>query len=243
MKITQLKTYILENPGPRKFVFVKVETDEGLYGWGEGTLEMKQNTVVAAVRDLEQFVLGEDPTRIDYIWQRMYRHGFWRGGVAILSAISAIEHALWDITGKAFGQPVYKLLGGAVRDFIPCYTDCGRPDQALQFMEDGWRAFKSGPRGWTRDGLIPNELKIQRETAKGFEALREACGEDVALMCDAHGRPRPSLAIKIGRALEPYDLLFLEEAVPPDNVANLDVVRRAEDGPGDRRARRSSASP
>ena len=227
MKVTELRTYILENPGPRKFVFVKVMTDEGLYGWGEATLEMKQNTVVAAVRDLEQFVLGEDPTRIDYIWQRMYRHGFWRGGVAILSAISGIEQALWDITGKAYGQPVYKLLGGALRDFVPCYTHCGQPEQALRYMEEGWRAFKGGPRGWTRDGLIPNELQIQRQTASTFKAMRDACGEDVALMCDAHGRPRPGLAIKIGRALEPYNLLFLEEAVPPDNVANLRLVRDA----------------
>ncbi len=227
MKVTALKTYILENSGPRKFVFVKVETDEGLHGWGEGTLEMKHNTVVAAVGDLKQFVLGEDPTRVDYVWQRMYRHGFWRGGVVILSAISAIEQALWDVTGKAFGQPVYRLLGGAVRDFIPCYTHCGQPEQAQRFMEEGWRAFKSGPRGWTREGPIPDERRIERESARGFEALRQACGEEVALMCDAHGRPRPSLAIKIGRALEPYNLLFLEEPVPPDNVANLRVVRQA----------------
>ena len=108
---------------------------------------MKQGTVVAAVKDLEGFVIGQDPTRVDFLWQRMYRHGFWRGGVAILSALSGIEQALWDITGKAFDQPVYKLLGGAVRDYIPCYTHCGDAERALQLMEDGWRAFKSGPRG------------------------------------------------------------------------------------------------
>ncbi|HEV2126059.1 MAG TPA: enolase C-terminal domain-like protein, partial [Chloroflexota bacterium] len=227
MKVTAIKPYILENPGPRKFVFIKLETDEGLHGWGEGTCEMKQNTVVAAVRDLEQFVIGEDPTRVDYIWQRMYRHGFWRGGVAILSAISGIEHALWDITGKAYGQPVYKLLGGAVRDFIPCYTHCGRPEQALALMEEGWRAFKSGPRGWRQQGIVPTERVVVCETAEAFAAMRDACGEEVELMCDAHGRPRPSLAIRIGHALEPYNLLFLEEAVPPDNVQNLELVREA----------------
>jgi galactonate dehydratase len=227
VKITEIRTYILEDRGPRKFVFVKVVTDEGLHGWGEGTLEMKQNTVAAAVRDLEQFLIGEDPTRVDYLWQRMYRHGFWRGGVAILSAISGLEQALWDITGKAYGQPVYKLLGGAVRDFIPCYTHCGRPDQARQYMEQGWRAFKSGPRGWRRDGLVPTEREVVRESARAFQELREACGDEVELMCDAHGRPRPSLAIRIGKALEPYGLLFLEEAVPPDNPQNLRLVRDA----------------
>jgi L-alanine-DL-glutamate epimerase-like enolase superfamily enzyme len=118
MKISEVKTYIMDSPG-RDYLFVKISTDEGIHGWGEGTLEMRQGTVAAAVHDLEGFVVGEDPTRIDFLWQRMYRHGFWRGGVAILSAISAIEHALWDITGKAYGQPVYKLLGGAVRDYQP----------------------------------------------------------------------------------------------------------------------------
>src|SRR5581483_12193826 len=158
MKVTEIKTYVLESPG-REYVFVKVLTDEGLHGWGEGTLEMKQGTVVAAVRDLQGFVVGEDPTRIEYLWQRMYRHGFWRGGVAILSAISAIEQALWDITGKAYGQPVYKLLGGAVRDYVPCYTHCGQPERALQLVEEGWRAFKFGVGGPHREApIVEREL-------------------------------------------------------------------------------------
>jgi galactonate dehydratase len=226
MKITEVKTYVMESPG-RDYVFIKVLTDEGLHGWGEGTLEMKQGTVVAAVRDLEGFLLGQDPTRVDFLWQRMYRHGFWRGGVAILSAISGLEQALWDITGKAYGQPVYKLLGGAVRDYIPCYTHCGEPEQALKLMEEGWRGFKSGPRGARRGDRVVDERELVRETAKAYAALREACGEDVELMCDVHGRLRPPAAIRLGKALEPYGLLFLEEAVPPDNVQSLKRVREA----------------
>jgi galactonate dehydratase len=241
MKITEVKTYIMDSPG-REYVFVKIETDEGLHGWGEGTLEMKQGTVVAAVKDLEGFIVGQDPTRVDFLWQRMYRHGFWRGGVAILSALSGIEQALWDITGKAFGQPVYKLLGGAVRDYIPCYTHCGDPERALQLMEEGWRAFKSGPRGRarrpagaqetrearaTRGPQVVDERTLVDETAKAYDALRRACGEEVELMCDVHGRLRPSAAIRLGRALEPYGLLFLEEAVPPDNILSLKRVREA----------------
>ena len=228
MKITDVKTFIMESPG-REYVFVKISTDEGLHGWGESTLEMKQGTVVAAVKDLQGFIIGQDPTRIDFLWQRMYRHGFWRGGVAILSALSGIEQALWDITGKAFGQPVYKLLGGAVRDYIPCYTHCGDPERAVQLMEEeGWRAFKSGPRGarrGTRQAV--DERELVRETARAYDALRQACGDEVQLMCDVHGRLRPSAAIRLGQALQPYDLLFLEEAVPPDNILSLKRVREA----------------
>ncbi|HEX2186278.1 MAG TPA: galactonate dehydratase [Chloroflexota bacterium] len=225
MKITEVKTYVLESPG-REYVFVKILTDEGLHGWGEGTLEMKQATVVAAVQDLQGFIIGEDPTRIDYLWQRMYRHGFWRGGVAILSAISGIEQALWDITGKAYGQPVYKLLGGAVRDYIPCYTHTGDPEQALKYMEDGWKAFKFGPRG-RRGATAVDERQLVTETAAAYERMRQAVGDEVELMCDVHGRLRPAAAIRLGKALEPYRLLFFEEPVPPDNIQNLRPVREA----------------
>jgi len=225
VKIVEIKTHILESAG-REYVFVKVQTDEGIHGWGEGTLEMKQGTVAAAVNDLRGFVLGEDPTRVDLLWQRMYRQGFWRGGVAILSGISAIEQALWDITGKAYGQPVYKLLGGAVRDYIPCYTHCGDPPRALQYMEDGWRAFKFGVGGGRRAGPIV-ERDLVRETGRQAEALRQAVGDEVELMCDAHGRLRPSVAVRVGKALEPVNLLFYEEPVPPDNVQALRTVRDA----------------
>src|SRR5438105_13738054 len=120
----------------------------------------------------------------------MYRHGFWRGGEAVLSAVSAIEQALWDITGKAYGQPVYKLLGGAVRDYIPCYTHTGNPDQARQFMEQGWRAFKFGPGhpGQRETGV--DERQLVQHTAQAYARMREACGADVELMCDVHGRLR-----------------------------------------------------
>ena len=186
---------------------------------------MKQGTVVAAVRDLEGFVLGEDPTRVDFLWQRIYRQGFWRPGVAILSAISAIEQALWDITGKAYGQPVYKLLGGAVRDFIPCYTHCGQPDRAVELMGQGWRAFKGGPAG-RRDDHVVDEREVVRESARAYEAMRRAVGASVELMCDCRGRPAQRR--RSGSAgLEPFDLSFFEEPVPPDNLLALKNVRAA----------------
>lgn len=226
MKITEVKTHVMESPG-REYVFVKISTDEGLFGWGESTLEMKQDTVVAATRDLEGYILGEDPTRPQYLWQRMYRQGFWRGGAAILSAISGIEQALWDITGKAYGQPVYKLLGGAVRDYIPAYTHCGDPERAQVLMSEGWTAFKSGLAKGVDHPEIIDERELTRSTAHAFEQMRRACGDDVELMCDVHGRLRPSAAIRLGHALEPYDLSFYEEPVPPDNVQSLRPVRDA----------------
>src|SRR5215212_11456842 len=185
MKIRDVKTYVMASPG-RDYVFVKVTTDEGLYGWGEGTLERKERTVATAVEDLKVFLIGEDPTRIDYLWQRMYRHAFWRGGEVVLSAMSGIEQALWDITGKAYGQPVYKLLGGAVRDYIPCYTHTGDPARAKELMKQGWNAFKSGPGhpGQRESGV--DERQLIRYTAHAYARMREAVGPDVALMCDVH---------------------------------------------------------
>jgi len=223
VKIREIATHVMASPN-RDYVFVKVATDEGIHGWGEGTLERKQRTVATAVEDLKPFLLGEDPTRIDYLWQRMYRHGFWRGGEVVLSAISAVEQALWDVTGKAYGQPVYKLLGGAVRDFIPCYTHTGDPAVARELMGQGWRAFKSGP--FFRGERL-EEREIVRRAARQFETMRQAVGPDVLLMCDCHGKFRPATAIRLGKALEPYDLFFFEEPTPPDNPLSIKPVREA----------------
>src|SRR5580693_3333301 len=128
MKITAVKPLVV-HAEMRNWIFVKVETDQpGLYGWGEASLEWKTRSVVGAVQDFEPMILGEDPTRIEHIYQKMYRQSFWRTGVIGLSAISGIEQACWDILGKTLGQPVYKLLGGAVRDTVRMYTHLGGGD-------------------------------------------------------------------------------------------------------------------
>ena len=122
MKITNVKTLVV-NAEMRNWVFVKVETDQaGLYGWGEASLEWKTRAVVGAVEDFAPMLLGEDPERIEFLYQKMYRQSFWRLGVIGLSAISGIEQALWDILGKSLGKPVYQLLGGQVRDKVRMYT-------------------------------------------------------------------------------------------------------------------------
>ena len=136
MKITAIKTIVV-NAEMRNWVFVKIETSEaGLYGWGEASLEWKTRAVVGAVADFAPMLIGEDPSRIEFLYQKMYRQSFWRLGVIGMSAISGIEQALWDLRGKVLGEPVYKLLGGAVRDKVRMYTHLGGGD-----MNDIW--------GWT----------------------------------------------------------------------------------------------
>jgi galactonate dehydratase len=220
MKITAIKT-VEAFGGRQTWLFVHVETDAGITGIGEASLEGKEKAVVAAVDELARFIMGRDPTRIEQNWQIMYRHGFWRGGVVLNSALSGIEQALWDITGKELGVPVYRLLGGACRDKVQLYTHCGgrTPDEqarhAADLVAQGWGALKVGSIGF--EGY-PNEGQCIQATADKVKATRDAVGPDVILAMDAHGRHTPSQAIKLARALEPYDLLFLEEPVPPDNV-------------------------
>ena len=241
MKITGLKTAVV-NAEMRNWVFVKVETDEGLYGWGEASLEWKTRSLVGAVEDFAPMVIGEDPTRIEHLYQKMYRQSFWRVGVIGLSAISAIEQACWDILGKSLGQPVYKLLGGAVRDKVRMYTHLGGGDmravyesqlsddskvfvdRALEVVEKGYSAVKV---------LITppteplNPIAAYRYAEKMMAALREAVGEGIDIMIDCHGRHSLGNAIEFCRILAPYRPYFIEEPVPPDNVDVLVEVRRA----------------
>ena len=179
---------------------------------------------MAAVEELSRFLIGRDPTRIEQNWQIMYRHGFWRGGVVLNSALSGIEQALWDVSGKELGVPAYRLLGGAARDRIQLYNHCGgrTPDElalnAQALVEKGWRALKIGSLGFES---FATDRACVEATAERVRVMREAVGPDVLIMMDAHGRHRPGQAIRMIRALEPYDLFFFEEPVPPDNIDAL----------------------
>jgi galactonate dehydratase len=149
MKITGLKTVVV-NAEMRNWIFVKVETDQdGLHGWGEASLEWKTRSVVGAVEDFAPLVLGEDPTRIEHLYQKMYRQSFWRLGVIGMSAISGIEQACWDILGKWLHQPVYRLLGGAVRDRVRMYTHLGGGD--MRAAHRVWPPIKPAPRPTVSD--------------------------------------------------------------------------------------------
>lgn len=242
MKITSVKTIIV-NAQMRNWIFVKVETDQaGLWGWGEASLEWKTRAVAGAVADLEPMLIGEDPARIEFLYQRMYRQSFWRGGVIGMSAISGIEQALWDIRGKVLNMPVYNLLGGKVRDRVRMYTHLGGGDMQavyeaqrqadVQHMVDLAQSVVA--RGYTavKVLLTPpteslNSIAAYRDAAWRMEKLRVALGDDIDIMVDCHGRHSPGNAIEFCRVLAPYRPLFIEEPVPPENVDAMVEVRRA----------------
>ena len=231
MKITNV-TAIPASSSPRgqarNYVFVKVETDEGITGWGEATAGPL--AVATMVDEFGEVLIGKDPSRIEQHWQTLYHHFHVRGGVVQLSAISGIEIALWDIKGQALGVPVYELLGGKMREKIWCY---GRWDgltpelaveNALRHTDEGLTALKGDP--FDHRGLfIP--IEAERIAIKKLEAVREAVGDDVELLVEVHGRLAPADAIRIGNAMEPYRPFVYEEPVPPQNLDALARVAEA----------------
>ena len=239
MKITAIKTLVV-NAEMRNWIFVKVETDQpGLWGWGEASLEWKTRAVVGAVEDLASMAVGEDPTRIEHLYQKLYRQSFWRLGVIGMSAVSGIEQACWDILGKSLGLPVYKLLGGAVRDRVRMYTHLGggnmkavyetfdpQPliDLAQKVVADGYTAVKVVCVPYSEPLMSPSYVK---RFAQAIERLRLAVGDDIDIMIDFHGRTYPAMAIEYINAVADFKPFFCEEPVPPENVAALREVREA----------------
>jgi galactonate dehydratase len=221
MKITAVKPYLMRAV-ERNWLFVKIETDAGRHGWGEASLELKERTVAQAVTDLEPFLVGEDPTRIERLWQIVYRHGFWRGGVVLNSALSGIDQALWDLTGKAYGVPVYKLLGGAMRDRIRLYAH-GGPDIIPAIREAGFTAVKWGPGVST---ATCRHHEVAEKFAENVRAMRAAGGPETDLMIDNHGTSPPHQAIQMLAAVDDLGLLFFEEPCPPDNPDAIEPILR-----------------
>ncbi|AWH88947.1 galactonate dehydratase [Limnobaculum parvum] len=212
MKITKLTTYRL---APR-WMFLKVETDEGVTGWGEPVIEGRARSVEAAVHELSEMIIGQDPARINDIWQTLYRGGFYRGGPILMSAISGIDQALWDIKGKVLGVPVYQLLGGLVRDKIKAYSWVGgdRPSDVISGIKTlkniGFDTFKLN--GCEEMGIIDNSRKVDEAVAVVAE-IREAFGNSIEFGLDFHGRVDAPMAKILIKELEPYRPLFIEEPV------------------------------
>ena len=176
MKITEIKTFKMQGGG-RNWLFVKVMTDEGVHGWGEATLERHERAVEESVHVLEKALVGRDPTEIERNWQIMYRHFFWRAGVILGSAISGIDQALWDVTGKIYNQPVYKLLGGQVRDRVRAYGHWEdlRPDPALQDPTAGLLPISAADGRWAR---VHSE---RRMSWRRFARRSGTCAKSLAL--------------------------------------------------------------
>ena len=256
MKIAAVRTVVC-NAEMRNWVFVRVETDQpGLWGWGEGSLEWKTRSVVGAVEDFVPMLLGEDPTRIEHLYQKLYRQSFWRVGVIGLSAISAIEQACWDILGKSLGQPVYKLIGGAVRDRVRMYTHLGGGDMRAVYETQAAadpaifveRALEVVARGYNAVKVLItpptealNSIAAYRYAERMMAALRDAVGESVDIMVDCHGRHSLANALEFCRVLAPFRPYFVEEPVPPENVDVMAEVRKMSPVPiatGERRVTR-----
>lgn len=225
MKITDIRTVHLGAPADershldRNWTFVLVDTDTDIQGVGECTLHRMSRAASEAVDQLKSLLIGQDPRRVEHLWQQMYRHPFWRGGIVLSAALSGIDQALWDIAGKSAGMPVYRLLGGPVRDRIWCYA---RPDgaqthveQAIKAKEQGFTAFKFGP--GEPSGPMTDDILVKSAVSSAGE-IRAAVGPDMRLMIDFHGRLSPIGATKVLEALRPYDLFFVEELIPPDHV-------------------------
>lgn len=233
MKITSVRAIpasVVVNPAraiSRTFIFVKIETDAGITGWGEAT--SGPLAVISMVEEFGSLLIGQDPMEIEKHWQTLYHHFHVRGGVVQMSAISGIEIALWDIKGKALNAPVYEFLGGKVRDRIWCYGrwDGQTPEISVQtattFVEKGYTALKGDP--FEHRGLFIDRQSEDLAIAK-LKAVREAVGDQVELLVEVHGRLNPRDAIRIAHRMEEFRPFYYEEPIPPQN---LEALKRVSD--------------
>ncbi|MDP8955772.1 MAG: galactonate dehydratase [Actinomycetota bacterium] len=208
---------------------MKVVTDGGVHGWGEATIEGRESTVQAAIAELGQLVVGEDPLAVEHDWQILHRR-FWRGGVVLQTAIGALDQALWDIRGKAWGVPVYRLLGGPTRHRLRLYTHAGIYDptaaepEADQARRSGFTAIKTG--AWVGDSVLPEREGVSVAVDR-YERLRVQLGSGIDLLVDNHGRSRSSQASLLGKELAERGAFWLEEPTAPEDLDGLARVRAA----------------
>jgi len=225
VRIASLKLYTVK---PR-WLFLKVETDEGLAGWGEPIVEGRTATVKAAVEELSYYLIGKNPLNIEDHWQVLYRGGFYRGGPELMSAISGIDQALWDIKGKYYNAPVYELLGGLCREKLRVYSWIGgdRPsdivEAAREKIEAGFTAVKMNA---TEEMHYIDSFKKVQQVLDRIAALRDAFGYDLDIAVDFHGRVHKSMAKVLAKELDTFKLMFIEEPVLPQNNEALREIAR-----------------
>lgn len=216
MRIARLETFLV----PPRWLFLRLETDDGLVGWGEPVVEGRAETVRAAVHEMADVVIGADPLRIEHLWQTLTKGSFYRGGPVLSSAVAGIDQALWDIVGKAFDAPVHQLLGGAVRDRMRVYGWIGGDDpveaaeHASAQMQAGLTAVKMNATG--PFAFLETKAQVDAVIAR-LAGVREALGDDRDVAVDFHGRVSEPMAHRLIMALEPIAPLFVEEPVPPEN--------------------------
>ena len=226
MKITQLKTFLV----PPRWLFLKVETDAGVSGWGEPVLEGRAETLAALVAEMADFVMGMDPRKINDIWQMLYRNGCYRGGPALMSALSGIETALWDILGKIHDAPVHELLGGAQRDRIKTYIWIGgdRSRNLIAEAQDArGRGFSAVKMNICEELTILDNYRQVTAIVRKLADLRETVGDSLDLAFDFHGRVHAPMAKVLLHELEPLRPLFVEDAVAPGQLEAFTELSRS----------------
>ena len=225
MKITKLTTYLV----PPRWLFLKIETDEGIVGWGEPVVEGRAHTVAAAVDELSDYLVGQDPLEIERHWQAMYRGAFYRGGPILMSAIAGVDQALWDIKGKYHDAPVHALMGGKVRDRIRVYAWVGgdRPSDIVASAERAITAgFKATKMNITEELQIVDSLARVDDAVARIAMLREAVGNELDIAVDFHGRVHRPMARVLINAIEEYSPLFVEEPVLSEHLDVIADLRR-----------------
>ena len=228
MKITDIQTFPVWGGG-RNFLFVVVDTDEGISGVGEAGLTSRELAVVGAIEHFKPLLIGQDPGRIEHIWQLLSRGGFFPAGKIVGSALSAIDIALWDIQGKRFGVPVYELLGGLVRDRVVCYphNGGGTTDELVEScrrtVAEGWKFVRWGISDQA-DVLEPG--RAVRRALKEFEAVRAAVGEEIEICFDVHTRLDSPDAIRLCRESERFHPFFIEDPLRSEGPYSLRLVRQ-----------------
>jgi galactonate dehydratase len=223
MKITKLTTFIV----PPRWCFLKIETDEGVSGWGEPVVEGRAHTVATAVEELSDYLVGKDPFLIEDHWTVMYRAGFYRGGAVHMSAIAGIDQALWDIKGKALDVPVHQLLGGKLRDRIRVYSWIGgdRPaETAAAAKEVAARGFTAIKMNATEElQYLDSHAKLDAVLGR-VGAIRDALGPDFGIAVDFHGRVHRPMAKVLAKELDAYRLMFIEEPVLSEHAEALKEI-------------------
>lgn len=229
MKITDIQAYPVWG-GQRNFLFVVVDTDEGIYGVGEAGITWREQAIIGALEHFKPLLIGADPFRIEHIWQMLFRGGFFPAQRIQTAAISAIDIALWDIKGKALGVPIYELLGGRVRDKVVCYPhNVGHQmeitplvESCLQTKEEGWKFVRWG---LPNDGQLLEPRPAVLASIEQFQAIREAVGDEIELTFDAHTRLDLPDALWLCQEVEQFRPYFIEDPLRSENPNSFKTLR------------------
>ena len=221
VKITKLETFLVK---PR-WIFLKIHTDVGIVGLGEPLLEGRALTIQTAIKEVEPYLIGKDPRQVVHHWQAIYRHAFYRGGPILTSALSGIDHALWDIKGKLLNVPVYELLGGPTRDRVRIYGRASNADDIKKRKAEGYTVIKTGVAKKNPAQIVENP-KFVKYAVDNFASLRDAGGDDMDIAIDFHGAIPPQTSKLLIKELEPFKPMFVEEPVQAQNVDVLADIAR-----------------